>query len=348
MSETELKPCPFDGSAARQSGGSLVGCSHEYCPLYHFVMSEESWNRRPQGQLDRLSTLTSENAALRERAEKAEAGKRGWDELFAVQDLLRSAESRVAELEKLKTHTHEISACYYPVRKEIDLYWTDLSTGNRAFLTVKVSKKDGKAISETVMPCVYQGAIVVPPATEAQPGKPKFGEWMRGIYASESNPHRDGMYVKTVTRIGTMNTGKFYELTDGRGDFWEMPVASAISIPSPAPAATEARREAMPEAVSIDAAIERLNEMLAADPRAIQALIDERVSCSEALANHKTCQVGRTGKGFEVGPLGIINGILGADTNSCGFVAAEYGMGVELIKFVRYAPPPATEGESDE
>lgn len=71
--------------------------------------------------------------------------------------------ARVEELEKRKTHTHEISACYYPFRNEIDLYWIELSTGNRAELTVKVSKKDGKAISDIVMPCVYQGAIIAPP-----------------------------------------------------------------------------------------------------------------------------------------------------------------------------------------
>ena len=59
---------------------------------------------------------------------------------------------------------------------------------------------------------------------------PKFGEWMRGIYASESNPQRDGMYVETIVRTGRMNKGAFYRLTDGKGNFWEYPVESTIYI----------------------------------------------------------------------------------------------------------------------
>lgn len=56
--------------------------------------------------------------------------------------------------------------------------------------------------------------------------EPKFGEWLRGIYASESNPRRDGMYVRTIHRKGRMNPGKFYELTDGNGAFWMYPAQS--------------------------------------------------------------------------------------------------------------------------
>ena len=50
---------------------------------------------------------------------------------------------------------------------------------------------------------------------------PKFGEWMRGIWASENNPHRDGMYVETKVRKGFVNPGRYYRLTDGHGSFWE-------------------------------------------------------------------------------------------------------------------------------
>jgi hypothetical protein len=37
---------------------------------------------------------------------------------------------------------------------------------------------------------------------DAHPGErgntraPKFGEWMRGVWASVGNPHRDGMFVR--------------------------------------------------------------------------------------------------------------------------------------------------------
>ena len=80
--------------------------------------------------------------------------------------------------------------------------------------------------------------------------EPKFGEWLRGIHASESNPHRDGMYVRTVRRTGRMNPGKFYELTDGRGDFWQYPAKSVTRIaPLPAP---QIPAEAQPVACAHD------------------------------------------------------------------------------------------------
>lgn len=52
---------------------------------------------------------------------------------------------------------------------------------------------------------------------------PKFCEWMRGIYASEANPKRLGMYVETIVRTGVVNRGTFYRLTDGAGGFWLYP-----------------------------------------------------------------------------------------------------------------------------
>lgn len=58
--------------------------------------------------------------------------------------------------------------------------------------------------------------------------QPKLGEWLRGIYASENNPIRDGMYVETVTRTGRVNPGKFYRLTNGKGKFWNFPIDSVI------------------------------------------------------------------------------------------------------------------------
>jgi hypothetical protein len=61
--------------------------------------------------------------------------------------------------------------------------------------------------------------------------EPKFGEWLRGIHASESNPQRDGMYVRTIhTPTGKVNAGKSYELTDGNGNFWRYPAHSTAPI----------------------------------------------------------------------------------------------------------------------
>jgi hypothetical protein len=61
--------------------------------------------------------------------------------------------------------------------------------------------------------------------------KPKFGDRMRSIYASERNPRREGIYVETI-RVphGRMNPGVWYRLTDGRGDFWETPANSAVFV----------------------------------------------------------------------------------------------------------------------
>ena len=69
--------------------------------------------------------------------------------------------------------------------------------------------------------------------------EPKFGEWLRGIYASESNPHRDGMYVRTIRRTGKFNPGKFYELTDGNGLFWQYPAQSVERLDRTIAAAPE-------------------------------------------------------------------------------------------------------------
>jgi len=67
-------------------------------------------------------------------------------------------------------------------------------------------------------------------ASEMSDRTPRFGEWMRGIYASETNPIRDGMYVRTITRTGRLNHGTFYELTDGNGKFWSYPAASTVFL----------------------------------------------------------------------------------------------------------------------
>lgn len=54
--------------------------------------------------------------------------------------------------------------------------------------------------------------------------KPCFAEWFINTAASVGNPTKHGMYVRTVRRTGRVNAGTFYELTDGEGDFWLVPV----------------------------------------------------------------------------------------------------------------------------
>jgi hypothetical protein len=62
---------------------------------------------------------------------------------------------------------------------------------------------------------------------------PKFGEWMRGVYASASNPHRDGMFVRTERRAGRFNPGTWHELTDGNGNFWSYPASCTVFLAPP-------------------------------------------------------------------------------------------------------------------
>jgi hypothetical protein len=63
--------------------------------------------------------------------------------------------------------------------------------------------------------------------------QPQFGDWLRGIWASQNNPIRDGRYVKTVRRTGRLNHGTFYELTDGHGKFWRFTASETVFIEPP-------------------------------------------------------------------------------------------------------------------
>jgi hypothetical protein len=85
---------------------------------------------------------------------------------------------------------------------------------------------------------VLAEALACPGAGPAGDSRaPVFGEWLRGIWAGDRNPQRDGRYVRTVRRTGRMNPGTFYELTDGRGSFWQYPAESTVFIqPIAAPA----------------------------------------------------------------------------------------------------------------
>lgn len=53
--------------------------------------------------------------------------------------------------------------------------------------------------------------------------KPKFGDPMYGIYAAEGNPIKYGLFVRVVNRTGRVNRGVYYELTNGKGRFWQYP-----------------------------------------------------------------------------------------------------------------------------
>ena len=88
----------------------------------------------------------------------------------------------------------------------------------------------------------------------------------------------------------------------------------------------------------IDAAIKVLNEMVEADREAVQLLIETRVPCNDALADHPTVQVHSEHGRHSVGLLGVINGLLGADTDGWGFVCASFDDKMQLIDFKRTPP----------
>lgn len=83
--------------------------------------------------------------------------------------------------------------------------------------------------------------------------------------------------------------------------------------------------------VTIDDAIELLNDALATDMAGMSALVNARVRCSADLASHPVIQVsqreGNVTKGeppivYQVGLLGVINGLFGIDERGHGPIAA--------------------------
>lgn len=51
---------------------------------------------------------------------------------------------------------------------------------------------------------------------------------VRGVFAGEGNPHRDGIFVEHIRRTGKMNPGRWLRLTDGKGDFWEFEMNAVV------------------------------------------------------------------------------------------------------------------------
>jgi hypothetical protein len=85
----------------------------------------------------------------------------------------------------------------------------------------------------------------------------------------------------------------------------------------------------------IDLAILLLNELVVGDPEAAHQLVEFRVPCSDALANHPTIQVAGTGEKPLVGMLGVINGIFGTHMDGRGHIGAVYDDRGKLTHFAR-------------
>lgn len=60
--------------------------------------------------------------------------------------------------------------------------------------------------------------------------KPAFGDIIENGWASAGNPTRTGFFVREGCRSGRMNAGRYFEVTDGNGKFWELPLGSDYKI----------------------------------------------------------------------------------------------------------------------
>lgn len=55
-------------------------------------------------------------------------------------------------------------------------------------------------------------------------GKLIFGDEIENGHASHDNPRRRGFFVRRNVRTGCLHPGPYIELTDKRGNFWEVPL----------------------------------------------------------------------------------------------------------------------------
>lgn len=78
------------------------------------------------------------------------------------------------------------------------------------------------------------------------------------------------------------------------------------------------------ESITIDEALGVLNRMVGEDADAVSHLCLTRVECNQALAENPTVQVGHVdddpAKPLEVGFLGVLNGLFGADDRGWGAI----------------------------
>lgn len=82
--------------------------------------------------------------------------------------------------------------------------------------------------------------------------------------------------------------------------------------------------------------VDVLNRVHSLDSTVLAKLISYRVECNAGLSDDPTVQVGLTDAGYEVGLLGIINGLVGVDQDGSGFISAAFDKNGTLKGFVTY------------
>lgn len=86
------------------------------------------------------------------------------------------------------------------------------------------------------------------------------------------------------------------------------------------------------QSVSVEDAINLLNELLELDANAIGSLVANRVPCNQGIADHYSVPVEQRNGGFVIGMFGIINGLFGVDDDGWGAIVYDLDCG-NLLKF---------------
>lgn len=88
--------------------------------------------------------------------------------------------------------------------------------------------------------------------------------------------------------------------------------------------------------VTVHDVVSFLNELTALDPAAMHNLVESRVACNDPFADHPTLQVSSRvngdGSDYEVGILGVLNGLFGTDDINYGPISASFEEG-RLVRF---------------
>lgn len=100
-------------------------------------------------------------------------------------------------------------------------------------------------------------------------------------------------------------------------------------------------RDQSQASISLDHVLARLNEWTQMDTTAMEALIEKRTRCNDALADAPSIQALKCeeGEGFEVGVLGVLNGLFGSieegEKKGWGQIAAVFDDSGRLQEFRR-------------
>lgn len=102
---------------------------------------------------------------------------------------------------------------------------------------------------------------------------------------------------------------------------------------------------AIRESITMKEAIDFLNSLVAKDADAVTTLIEQRVPCNQAMADHPTVQCLLTDNGGKVGLLGILNGLFGSNDQGWGAIAAVMEFRCPECKYLPSLDAPVKEGD---